>query len=236
MKRKTLTALFVVAMFGHLCLWAETPTATQFSYQGQLNSGGLPLNGSADFQMTLFDAAAAGNPIGANQSLNNVAIIDGLFTVPVDFGASAFTGNARWLQIAVRSPAGSGSFQVLSPRQPLTVTPYAAYALAAPGDGTGPWQATGSTIHYSAGNVGIGTSAPSSLLHITSGGTGNVAMRIDVAGVSGNTSSLSIGGAPKCRNSVWCDQLFEYGWRRKFHVRVLRRSNSVVQRRRRPLR
>ena len=42
-----------------------------------------------------------------------------------------FAGDARWLDIQVRSPAGSGTFTPLSPRQELTPTPYASCAAKA---------------------------------------------------------------------------------------------------------
>jgi len=55
-----------------------------------------------------------------------------------EFGATAFNGDARWLQIAVRSPAGSGTFMALSPRQAVAAAPYArtAASLALPLAGT----------------------------------------------------------------------------------------------------
>jgi hypothetical protein len=56
-------------------------------------------------------------------------VTNGLFTVQLDFGAGAFQGDARWLQIAVKC-AGDASYTTLSPRQPLTPAPY---ALALPG-------------------------------------------------------------------------------------------------------
>jgi hypothetical protein len=52
----------------------------------------------------------------------------GLFTTPIDFGAGAFNGDARHLQIGVRCPAGVGSFTSLTTRQELTAAPYALYA------------------------------------------------------------------------------------------------------------
>jgi hypothetical protein len=61
----------------------------------------------------------------------NVPVADGLFSVDVDVGASAFTGPDRWLQIGVRCPTGGGDYTTLSPRQQLTATPYALYANAA---------------------------------------------------------------------------------------------------------
>jgi len=42
--------------------------------------------------------------------------------VTLDFGSGVFTGNARWLEIAVRTNGASG-FVTLTPRQPLTPTP-----------------------------------------------------------------------------------------------------------------
>ena len=48
----------------------------------------------------------------------------------LDFGASAFPGTSRFLEIAVR-PAGVGSFTTLTPRQLISSTPYAVRALNA---------------------------------------------------------------------------------------------------------
>ena len=107
---------------------AQTPLSTAFTYQGQLNKSGSAVNSTADFQFTLFDDPIAGNQVGAIVSLNALSVSDGLFTVPLDFGTAAFDGNARWLQIALRSPAGSGVFTTLNPRQPLTAAPYALFA------------------------------------------------------------------------------------------------------------
>lgn len=106
----------------------QTPAGTAFTYQGQLKKAGAPLTDTADFQFSLWDALSAGMQIGTTQTESNVDVEDGLFTVWLDFGSSAFAGDARWLEIAVRSPAGSGTFATLSPRQELTPTPYARYA------------------------------------------------------------------------------------------------------------
>jgi pectin methylesterase-like acyl-CoA thioesterase len=57
-----------------------------------------------------------------------------LFTVLLDFGAGAFSGEARYLEIRVRL-SGEGGFTILDPRQALTATPYAIYSQAAPWDG-----------------------------------------------------------------------------------------------------
>jgi hypothetical protein len=108
---------------------AQSPVGTAFTYQGQLKQASAPLDGSADFQFSLWDAASNGTQIGFTVAVDAVDVAAGLFSVTLDFGAGVFNGEARWLQIAVRSPAGGGLFTTLSPRQPLSVTPYAYFAL-----------------------------------------------------------------------------------------------------------
>ena len=108
----------------------QSLTGSAFTYQGRLTSGGAPVNGQCDFQFSLFDAASAGTQIGSTQPATNVSVMNGLFTVAIDFGGGAFNGAARWLEIGVRCPAGSGSYTTLSPRQALHAAPY---ALALPG-------------------------------------------------------------------------------------------------------
>ena len=108
----------------------QSLTGSAFTYQGRLTSSGAPVNGNCDFQFSLFDAASAGAQIGSTQPATNVSVMNGLFTVTIDFGGGAFNGDARWLEIGVRCPAGSGSYTTLSPRQALRAAPY---ALALPG-------------------------------------------------------------------------------------------------------
>jgi hypothetical protein len=146
---------------------------TAFTYQGQLKLDDQVLDGAADFQFSLWDAATDGTQIGLTQPISNHTVVDGLFSVALDFGSHVFTGDARWLQIAVRTPPGSGGFTVLSPRQPLTAIPYSLYALSGPGSGSCLWQQSGADIYYVGGNVGIGTGSPSSNLHVRETGSGD---------------------------------------------------------------
>src|SRR2546421_11568460 len=87
---------------------------TTFTYQGRLTDGGTPANGNYDLQFALFDNLSGGAQIGSTQTLNTVAVSNGVFTVSLDFGASAFTGASRFLEISGR-PSGGGSFTLLSP-------------------------------------------------------------------------------------------------------------------------
>ena len=106
----------------------EVSVSNDFTYQGQLKSGGNPYNGKCDFQFKLYDASSGGSQIGSTITKANQTVTDGRFTVSLDFGSSAFQGSNRWLQILVRCPAGSGSYTTLTTRQKLTASPYALYA------------------------------------------------------------------------------------------------------------
>ena len=108
----------------------SVPLGTAFTYQGRLtDDAGLAVDGTCDFQFSLWDDPAAGAQVGPLLNPTGVAVTKGLFTVALDFGGGAFTGPARWLEIAVRC-AGDPGYTPLSPRQPLTPAPY---ALALPG-------------------------------------------------------------------------------------------------------
>jgi hypothetical protein len=103
---------------------------TAFSYQGHLVESGVAANGGHDFTFTLFDAAAGGGQIGPAVSLNNTPVASGQFNVALDFGANAFPGDPRWLEISVR-PAGVGQFTTMDARVALLPTPYAIFAATA---------------------------------------------------------------------------------------------------------
>ena len=110
----------------------QSIVGTGFTYQGQLKQSGATFSGNCDFQFTLWDDPTAGAQVTGAVSKPNMAVNRGVFTVPdISFGISSnpfyqsFSGAARWLQIAVRCPAGSGSYTTLAPRQALTATPYA---------------------------------------------------------------------------------------------------------------
>src|SRR5271169_4542084 len=96
---------------------------TAFTYQGQLDSSGGPVNGNYDLTFALYDAGTNGNLVSGPLTNSAVAVTNGLFTVALDFGAN-FPGSARWLQIGVRTNGG-GAFTALTPRQETTPAPYA---------------------------------------------------------------------------------------------------------------
>ncbi len=147
-----LTLIAALPAFMAQASMGQTPLGTGFTYQGQLKAAGLGSVQNADFQFSLFDADSGGSQVGTTVEVNNVGIVDGVFSVSIDFGVAAFNGEARWMEVVVRSPAGTGSFTTLSPRQPLTATPYAAQ--------------TRGLFTDAAGRVGIGTTGPAAKLDV----------------------------------------------------------------------
>lgn len=99
---------------------------SSFTYQGSLKSGSSPVNGSYDFRFRLYGAPEEGTQTGGAVAIDSVEVVDGVFTVYLDFGAGAFNGDARYLEVEVR-PFG-GSYSLLSPRQPISPAPYALFA------------------------------------------------------------------------------------------------------------
>lgn len=148
-------------------LQAQVPVGTAFTYQGQLKDGGVPVDGEYDFLFRLFDAPNGGSPVGGNIQPVTLSVINGLFTVELDFGPQAFDGEARWLEVGVRPAGTGGDHTILAPRQPLTAAPYALYALDGTTGAGGYWAADGDNIYNTnAGRVGIGTDAPGCPLHL----------------------------------------------------------------------
>lgn len=102
---------------------------TAFTYQGSLEVSGAAANGQYDLQFQLLDGASAA--VGGPLVADNVVVTNGVFTVQLDFGGTAFNGDDRRLRIAVRPGASSGAFTTLNPPTNLTATPYAQVASVA---------------------------------------------------------------------------------------------------------
>ncbi|HEY6546034.1 MAG TPA: hypothetical protein VIZ64_14125 [Dokdonella sp.] len=96
---------------------------TSFIYQGELTNNQVPANGNFDFRFILYSTDVGGSQIGPIVTLPGVAVAQGVFTVPLDFG-TVFGTAEPWLDIAVK-PAGGPAYTPLSPRQPVTPAPRA---------------------------------------------------------------------------------------------------------------
>jgi hypothetical protein len=160
---------------------AGQPSATSFTYQGQLQDDGVGVTApSARMIFRLWDAASGGNQIGIDWGVSPVNVVEGLFTAELDFGSTAFDGAARWLEIGV-DVSGGTNYTWLSPRHRITATPYALHALHS---GDSLWDLSGSDISYTDGKVGIGTATPVSQLDVTGSGPTRIisGVSMDVSG------------------------------------------------------
>ena len=111
-------------------------SAAPFTYQGRLVDTGVLANGNYELRFRLFADVTGSSQIGTDQTLTPVVVTNGLFTVVLDFGGSAFDGNARWLEIAARQANSSAAVEVFTPRQPVNAVPYAMFALNSANDAT----------------------------------------------------------------------------------------------------
>src|SRR5262245_10360305 len=123
-----LSVITVFFFFG-----AAKAQTTEFSYQGRLSDAGNPANSTYDMQFMLYDTAEVGT--GTQQGVTvtnpNVAVANGAFSVSLDFGPGVFDGAARYIEIGVRPAGNKDPYTTLSPRQPVSSTPYAIRSLAA---------------------------------------------------------------------------------------------------------
>jgi hypothetical protein len=102
---------------------AADPMPTAFTYQGELRNAGVPVNGTLQVFITPYPEPQGGAPLAPTVDVDGVPAVDGLFSLPVDFGPGFFVGDDVWLEIGVR--VNGGDQQVLSPRQQVTPAPYA---------------------------------------------------------------------------------------------------------------
>jgi len=133
MKTKRLFMILVMAVCLTFCsanLSQAAPLGTAFTYQGHLYDNNDVADGEYDFQFKLYDSNSDGGQISYDVNKAEVDVIDGYFTVELDFGSSVFDGNSVWLEIGVRHGDFNDPnvYTILTPRQAVTPMPYALYA------------------------------------------------------------------------------------------------------------
>ncbi|MFG0315565.1 MAG: hypothetical protein ACF8LL_15440 [Phycisphaerales bacterium] len=138
MTRRTRTALQIGLCSAALALGGgashAAPTPEAFTYPGVLNLDGEMFDGQADLRFRLYDSAGGTTQVGTDLYLSGASIEGGLIIADLDFGVGVFTGDERWLEISVRTPAWDGTgdepaYVVLDPLQAILPTPYALFAL-----------------------------------------------------------------------------------------------------------
>lgn len=194
--------------------------SSSFNYQGRLDDQGAAANGSYLLQVKLYDAAGGGSQVGTTLNDVPVTVADGVFSVDLDFGAGAFNGGARYLEVSVRKTAGD-PYTALTPRQKISSAPYATRSAVAnsadsfsgnlSGDVTGPQGAT--VVNKVAGVSAVSVSQAT--IDVQNASPSNMALtlvkrdslgKISVGGVTfsdGTTlSTANVGGSVITGNAV----------------------------------
>jgi hypothetical protein len=167
-------ALFFAIIFGTLAGVGHRAVAqgTAFTYQGRLSGAAGAVNGLYDLRFEAYASAASGTPFGSQTHLA-VSVSNGLFTVSLNLGTGVFTGPPRWIEIAVRPNGSGGLFEVLTPRQQITPTPYAMVAGNVTGSVTGLDSPAGGPADALTvdrfGHIAIGTNDTGAALQVAGG-------------------------------------------------------------------
>jgi hypothetical protein len=123
--------IFTGFVFTVLLAGAAFGQGSGFNFQGRLNDGATPANGRYDLQFRLYDAVVGGNQVGSLLARPNTVLINGVFSVTIDFGPTAFNSpNNVFVEISVRPGGSPNAFTILGPRQQLTVAPIALRAIS----------------------------------------------------------------------------------------------------------
>jgi hypothetical protein len=184
--------VFAIAAALVACNALAADVGSGFTYQGQLIDNGHPASGAYDFQFALYLAASGGSAV-TTLNVNDLAVDEGLVNATLDFTDVPYNGQALWVEVRVRPGSSTGAYTTLTPRQALTPTPYALYALSGNQGPPGPKGDTGATGPKgdtgSAGPPG----PPISLPYSGSATTSSLAFTVNNTGSGGAIQAISTG-------------------------------------------
>ena len=181
-----LTALIAAAKFT-----GGTQLDQTFTYQGQLRNAGQLVNGPVDLKVSLWDADTGGSQVGSTNTFNAMQLNDGRFACGLNFGNAAFDGSNRWIQVEFRNPAGSGQYLALSPRDKITATPYALYALNG-ANGVWVYDTNQQSVSVMGKKVGIGTSNPTAAMEVVSATGGDDSVKLPAGSIGPSELSFPL--------------------------------------------
>jgi hypothetical protein len=156
---------------------SAAPLGPAFSYQGFLRDSSQPASGLYDFQVCVYEATTGGAPLNCAPDFNDVPVQGGDFALALNFPASTFLGEERFLEVRARAGTATGAYTVLTPRQLIRSVPEALRANAA---STAPWSGlSGVPAGFADGidNTGVASiTAGAGLSGGTVTGTGTIAI------------------------------------------------------------
>ncbi|MCB2218977.1 MAG: DUF1566 domain-containing protein [Bacteroidetes bacterium] len=166
MKKITSSILLAILSF---VLIAQAPQAFKYQTVVRDNTGNVMTNHNVSFRMSILQGSITGpsmytemHLLATNgQGLVNLEIGNGI-QLSGDFSAINWGDDAYYLQVEL-DPNGLTNYQLMGTTQLLAV-PYAMYSEAT-GDTTR-WRKSGDDLYFNKGNIGIGTTLPTSALHV----------------------------------------------------------------------
>lgn len=165
-----------------------TAPAEPFTFQGFLEQSGAPLNGTANLAFKLFNSENGSNQVGSTITANAYPVLDGVFSIDLNFAGVMFQDEIRWLQVEVNgTPLGprieilpaplAGSTLALQGRRVSMSVPVTGQVLKWDGNQWAPQNdASGAT--YSAGS-GLSLSGTTFSVDFAGSGAANTAARSD---------------------------------------------------------
>jgi len=152
---------------------AAAQVPQKISYQGLLTtSSGAPVqDGSYNLRFDFYNLPSAGT-LRHTETHTAVPVERGTFSVILGPLPAIFS-ESLYVEVTALSGPGISGPLTFSPRSELTSAPYALHAQYADTADYArnvlpyPWNINGSSIYYSAGNVGIGTTVPSELFELS---------------------------------------------------------------------
>jgi len=159
MRTRTVTWVLLAAMATVVAVGVgpvSADTGTAITYQGRLIDNDEYADGLYDMMFKLKLDPVGAPQVGPQLQIDDVEVLDGFFTVDLDFGTGVFDGNDRYLQIGVRTADldDPNGYTYLTPRQRIMPTPYAIHA----GPGAGGSVYTGVapiTVNQQNGQIGL---------------------------------------------------------------------------------
>ncbi len=211
-------------LFFFFLLWVTTSLCAQapqaFNYQGiARDASGTPLaNTTISLRLTILEGVLPGIEVYKEEHyvLTNKL---GIFNLEVGHGASqvGLFENIQWgagehaIQIDI-DPSGGQNFIAMGTAQLLSV-PYALYA----GSGNSQWKDNPKGIHYSDGNVGIGTNNPLQKLSVVGNDDDGPARNYvsiynkSLSNRSAAILSLSAGNNTNQTNLIHLSETYDFG-------------------------
>jgi hypothetical protein len=192
--------IMVGLVFSLVCVvvpnaWAQD-SAEIINYQGDLKDNNVPMNDNVEMTFAIFDNESPGSDLPIwSETHSGVQISDGIFNVHLGsvtpFPADLFdTYDNLYLRITVGG-------ETLTPLQQLTATPYAMKAdtanhahTATTANSVLNGTVTGDLLV--GGSVGVGTSTPESLMHLSSMGGIDLIIEADTNNSGGEDQNARV--------------------------------------------